>query len=269
MRDPWLTGLPPGFSRNMWGAYPSVERDMLRRADGVITNTQRFQDCLRGAYPDREVDFVPNGIDSARIPSTSVTKLGGLSLIHAGTLYGNRDISPVLEALGRFLADRPEARGDVRLRLIGSMDQGHDLNVRRQIEAQDLTDIVEAPGALPMGQAIELVRRSHLALVLAQRQPMQVPAKLYECVAMGVPTLAITELTSATAGEARRTGASVCEPDDIKGIQRVIERLWDDPSPSPNVPLSEVFYDAVARPLDALLRSDIVRKNGGSALPRS
>src|SRR5256885_5040333 len=52
-------------------------------------------------------------------------------------------------------------------------------------------------------------------LVLAQYQPLCVPAKLYESVALGTPTLVIAEPDSAAAREARRLGAMTVDAAEI------------------------------------------------------
>jgi hypothetical protein len=58
--------------------------------------------------------------------------------------------------------------------------------------------------------------------VLAQGQEFQVPAKLYELVAMGMATLVIAPAASAAGSEARRVGAVAIDPDDIEGIARYL-----------------------------------------------
>jgi glycosyltransferase involved in cell wall biosynthesis len=260
MRDPWVhAGAAAVGALSSW-----LERSVYVRADGVITNTEAFRARLRAQDPQLDVEYVPNGIDLSRLPAGTVHRFPELTLVHAGSLYGRRDLNPVIEALGRFLAARPEARGRIRLKLIGNMDEPHHARVKELIARSALDGVVELLGTLPGAQALELVRRSHLALVLAQDQPVQVPAKLYECVAMGIPTLAITESTSATAGEAQRIGARVAEPDDVDAVQRIIEELWHDPTPTQSVPLSEISYEGVARRMDALLRRDVARKIGAA-----
>ncbi len=116
---------------------------------------------------------------------------------------------------------------------------------------------VETLGVLPRAQALHVVSRSRLAVVLAQQQEVQVPAKLYESVAMGVPTLVVAPAGSASAVEGHRVGAVVCDSDDVAGIAALLERLWRDaarrPSPCP-VPIT---YDAIAARVDELLNDTI------------
>jgi hypothetical protein len=90
-------------------------------------------------------------------------------------------------------------------------------------------------------------------VVLAQEQELQIPAKLYESVAMRVPTLVVAPPDSAAGIEGKRLGALVCDSGDVAGIAGVLEQLWRDgvrdqpPCPVP------ITYDAIARLVDRLL----------------
>jgi len=96
------------------------------------------------------------------------------------------------------------------------------------------------------------MNRSHLNIVLAQMQPTQVPAKLYECVALGIPTLVITEPTSAAAREATRVGAVSYDASDVKGIYTLIERLWQHPNTT-SVAADDIGYDTIAVHMEGIL----------------
>ena len=116
---------------------------------------------------------------------------------------------------------------------------------------------VEMLGLLPRARALSVVSRSRLAVVLAQHQELQIPAKLYESVAMGVPTLVIAPGGSATAVEGRRLGAVVCDADDVEGITCLLERLWRDGARRLAPCSVPITYEAIAARLDEPL--------GGSA----
>ena len=102
------------------------------------------------------------------------------------------------------------------------------------------------------GAALELMNHSHINLVLAKNQPTQVPAKLYECVAMGHPTLVITQTTSAAAREARRIGATMCEAHDVMGIKAFDQDIWRN-APGRVDGSSQISCEAIAAEMGALL----------------
>src|SRR2546425_5249136 len=95
--------------------------------------------------------------------------------------------------------------------------------------------------------------RSRLAVVLAQEQELQTPAKLYECIAMGIPALVVAEPGSAAGVEGNRLGAAVFEHRDVAGIGGVLEHLWRDGSQLRARCPVPVTYDTIAPLVHRLL----------------
>lgn len=259
MRDPWAAMPEVAWASSVFDSsmltalIRRMERSVFARTRRVIANTPEFAAWLRTAYPDHEVAYVPNGIDVDRLPAPATDKFPELSISYAGTLYARRNVSAVVEAIAALTARHPEVRGKVRLRVAGPMEPGHNAQLRADVDRAGLTSDVDILGSLPGAAALSLINRSHVALVLAQDQQMQVPAKLYECMAMGVTTLVIAEETSAAARAARRIGAEVREPNDVEGIAALFERVWlnRDVAVSPTVPIG---YDRIALEMNQLLR---------------
>ena len=263
MRDSWAAMVEQAWAQMLVSSggmrflIRRVERFVLRRAHRAVTNTTEFADVLRRSYPGLSVSYVPNGIDPDRLPPPVAQKFEGLSIMYAGSLYFGRDLSSVLLAMREFLEQHPDALGALKLRIAGNMDAEHEARFWRDVATNGLGDLVEVLGQVSGVDALHLINRSHLTLVLAQNQPMQVPAKLYECVAMGIPTLVVAESSSAAAREARRIGAITCEPADIAGIRTTIERLWWDRTPV-LTPSAAIGYHDIAAYIDELLRGAVV-----------
>jgi glycosyltransferase involved in cell wall biosynthesis len=229
MRDPWAGPITDAwvqgpFYRSLLGRrlIAWLERLVITSATGVLCNTREFADALAGRYPGVRIEWVPNAVDRELLPAVAGERFPGLNIVHVGTIYGGRNLGPVLEALRMFLDRYPEARS-TRLRIAGQVEAHYEVAIRQQIAALRLEPWVELLGVVPRRQALELVARSQLALVLAQHQEYQVPAKLYELGAMGVPTVVIASPGSAAAAEGKRLGASVIASEDVAGLLRVME----------------------------------------------
>ncbi len=260
MRDPWSE---PAFTRAAHALdrfdgtihlIRTLERLVVRRASRIVVNTPEFGAHMRDKYPAAPIAVVSNGIDVEGLPPAADSKFDGLSIAYAGSLYFNRNLTPVINALEAFFAAHPDARDAVKLRLAGNMEPEHVTRFWSEVEAASLHGNVELLGQLPRADAMDLINRSHLSLVLAQDQRVQVPAKLYECVAMGIPTLVIAEPSSAAAREGQRIGAIACDPADVSGIQSLIERLWLDRDAGAPATAS-IGYDAISGQMAALLNS--------------
>lgn len=254
LRDPWAEGFSVRVPPLLRHSSRIQARIGLGTADRIWCNSEALADVLRGRYRDTPVEWVANGVDLEELPPVLPATGGALTLVYAGSLYYNRDLGPIIEAMQLYGRGRETAdRRDVHLRIAGPMHPYHAAQLHRQIEASQLRpEQVEHLGLLSRESARDLLRRADIGLVLAQNQAVQVPAKLYECVGMGLPTLVLTEAGSPSASEAERIGADWREPEDIRGICEVMADAAHSRSrPSP------VNRDAIdyARIADRVARS--------------
>ncbi len=262
LRDPWA-----GPYTKAWDADPSVgsrtfrvlsrplEHLAFRAADGIITNAHQLAEALAARYAAVPVACVPNGVDPECLPSPAPSRYAGVGIAYAGTLYGGRDLGPVVRALRLFLERHPDAaRAGSRLRVAGPAEGRHARALAAAVTAAGIDRYVELLGPLPRAQALDVVCRSRLAVVLAQEQELQVPAKLYESVALGVATLVVAPAGSAAALEGSRVGAIVRDPDDIDGIAGVLAQLWRDGAAERSSCPVPITYEAIAPLVDDLLR---------------
>ncbi|MGH7688936.1 MAG: glycosyltransferase [Gemmatimonadaceae bacterium] len=261
MRDPWasmfeLTGAQT-ISDSSWvrALLVRLEKFTFQRAHRIVTNTPEFMSILGHAYPELPVSCISNGIDPDRVPPPA-PKYPGLAISYAGTLYLSRDLGPVVRGMKQFVEQHPEAMSAIRLVVAGSMNEGLRVRFWKEVDAAGLHDAVEMRGRISGDEALDMINRSQLTIVLAQDQPTQIPAKLYECVAMHVPTLVIGESNSAAAREARRIGAVVVEPSDIAGIRDVLALSWAEPSRAVRA-AAPIGYDEIAGRVDELLRREL------------
>jgi hypothetical protein len=231
-----------------------LEKLVFPRAARVIVNTREFASALRKTDPDLDVVYFPNGIDMEQLPARDISSVERASIACVGTLYAGRNLSMVFAAIRELLRDQPGAASTLRLNVAGLMEPRHREKMEGEIAAAGLTSMVSIHGVLPRAQALELLSRSHLALVLAQDQPMCVPAKLYECVGLGVPTLVIAEVDGAAASEARRIGAMSLDSNDVDGMRSLLRDMLSGRIPTTIVPTTPVSYADLAVQMDRLLR---------------
>jgi glycosyltransferase involved in cell wall biosynthesis len=259
MRDPWSTihemHLPEDrIIRAERFLLRRLERLVFPRATRVIVNTREFASALRADEPELNVVWFPNGIDLEQLPAREVSAVEQCSLAYVGTIYANRNLSSVFAAMRALLRDRPEAAAKLKLNVAGPLESPHRKRMYDDIAAAGLTSQVSIHGVLPRAQALELLSRSHLALVLAQDQPMCVPAKLYESVGLGVPTLVIAEEASAAACEARRIGAMTLDGGDVDGLRSLMEDMLAGRIPTRIETRTPISYEVLAVQMDRLLR---------------
>jgi glycosyltransferase involved in cell wall biosynthesis len=262
MRDPW--SLTHGMSAPV-DLLVRAERFLLRglerlvflRAERVIVNTREFAMALRVTDPQLGVICIHNGLDLEQVPLREMSAVQQGSIAYVGTLYAGRNLSSVCAAMRGLLSDRPDAAATLRLNVAGPMESPHQRQLQDDITAAGLSSLVKFHGLLPREQALELLNRSHLALVLAQDQPMCVPAKLYESVGLGIPTLVIAEETSAAACEARRIGAMTLDAADVEGLRSLLDDMLAGRIPTKIEPKAPISYANLAPQWDRLLRESM------------
>lgn len=272
LRDPWAGPLPkvwdshPRLGSRIFRAFlPPLEQLSFRAAHGVITTTHRLAETLSGKYAHMPVVCVPNGVDPECLPPPARHGYPGLGIAHAGTLYAGRDLGPVVRALRLFLERHPDAaRAGSKLRIAGEAQAGLARAFNDAVAAAGMEQYVEVLGALPRARALDVVSRSRLAVVLAQEQELQIPAKLYESVAMGVPTLVVAPADSAAGAEGKRVGAVVRDSADVEGIACLFEHLWRDGPRERSLCPAAMTYEAIARRVDILLAASLAPGGGGS-----
>ena len=259
MRDPWSMMHEMHLPEDR---HIRAERFLLRRleqmvfprAARVIVNTREFASVLRADEPELDVVWFPNGIDLEQLPPRKLSGVEPGSIAYVGALYAGRNLSSVIAAMSLLLRDRPEAAATLRLNVAGPLASPHRELMHDDIAAAGLASQVSIHGVLPRAQALELLSRSHLAIVLAQDQPMCVPAKLYESVGLGVPTLVIAEGTSAAASEARRIGAMTLDGADVNGLRSLMEDMLAGRIPTRIETRTPISYAELAVQMDRLLR---------------
>jgi glycosyltransferase involved in cell wall biosynthesis len=258
MRDPWHQ------SQEVWGSdsfvnarvrsiYSVVRRILFSRAAGLIVNTREHADALRRGNPALSVASVSNGIDLELLPMRTSERLDGFSIAYVGTVYLTRNFSVVLDAMRSLHEDRPDVAARVTLHVAGHIDPAYRERLRSELAADGLPNMIQFHGLTPRAGALSLLARSNLALVLAMDQPTQIPAKIYECVGLGVPTLVLAETESAAAREARRIGAMTFDGRDVAAMRVLLDEIVDGRLPETITPSVPISYEALAAQMDEVL----------------
>jgi hypothetical protein len=234
-----------------------MQNTVFRRAQRVIVNNEAFAAALRETRLSLPVSMVPNAVDTELLPARHGDRFTGCSIAHVGTLYAGRSLTSVLDAMSALITARPDAASQFRLRLAGHMEQRHREQFNNDLAQHGIGDMVTLEGVLSRPAALDLLMRSHIALVLAQDQRFCVPAKLYEALGLGVPALVITEKGSASAREAARVGATAVDPADTKDLTRIFSDALDGHTPPAIHSANMISYEKSAAEMDRLFRTEL------------
>ncbi len=197
-RDPWAkkewrNPEMTAFKRRVNVRY---EAKTLRSADRIIMNTPEMLEIYLQAMPElaQRAEVVPNGYDPAdyqMLPSPPSRNGGPFCLLHTGTLYRGRSPVPFLRAWGEAVRSGRMPTSAMLVKFIGSVS-----NFAAEIEALSreygLGDWIELVPPVPHRQCLVEMTRADALLLLQPGTRIQIPAKIYEYIAVRKPIFAIS-----------------------------------------------------------------------------
>jgi glycosyltransferase involved in cell wall biosynthesis len=232
-RDPWILDPEHGGQRQHSVALVTrcnraLERWCIRAADAVVTVTDRaralYQARLGGARADK-VFVARNGI-AALEPRRSASRSGPFRIVYSGSIYGDRDPRPFLNALAIVAREEGLGSADIAVDLyVGATRFVDSVSLESWVEDLGIAYLVRFLDWLPHVKLMATPRDTHLLLRLAQRQPVQVPNKLYEYLATRVRILAFVDEGGESAHMLREVGDHfVLTSDEVAPIVVALRR---------------------------------------------
>ncbi len=200
-RDPWTgSQYKPWFVRSRLtdAAEAWVEKRCLSLSDGIVTVTGVYADILGARYGERVKEkllVVLNGIprSAAQFAEPVPTDASRFRIVYAGSFYLGRDPKPFLTALAAFHKRNGASPRRLDVQLVGDCRYFDGAPLAPLIEALGLSDVVTFVDWMPHKESVQLMRSADLLLLLAQRQPLSVPNKVYEYFGMQKPILAVAD----------------------------------------------------------------------------
>lgn len=228
-RDPWMTTVPRGLyvtcslidKIEYW-----LERKVIEDADFVLTNTEALCHAYKNLYKKQSVNkflYIPNGYDPEVFSRfKEFRKYKRFTLTYAGSFYLTRTPEPIFGAVRELIREGRVAAGDIRVNLLGNCQHVNGCPTSQMIHNYELDSVVNVLGLVPYMDAIKIIKRSHLALLLAENQPFQIPGKIYDYMGAGTKILAVAEEGATSDLIISTKIGKVFRPSDVEGIKRYI-----------------------------------------------
>lgn len=219
-RDPWSSGT--GASRASFGSLLAgrFESKVLKAADLVLFNSGALAAASEPKLRARVVTVL-NGSEMPRNKDRQVF-LPERQLIfrHFGTLYGDRSLRPLLEALDT--SEWPDGLSPI-VEQFGSVS-GSDLLGAHGMCAQ-------SSPAVPFSQVVEEMNRAAILVVVQpDRFRHQIPTKTYDYLCTGNPILVLSSKQSSVwslaKGFERCVRADPTNPAELSRVVRNLQKLW-------------------------------------------
>lgn len=241
-RDPWVEGSMTRWRQRVEGA---MERAVLRQADRIICNTPRMRSSFLERYPDlAEEKFItiPNGYDQKDLLRVIPEYKDKFEILYTGIIApGNRNPRPLLAGV-RYALDRGWLRrNDLLITFLGAgyyskhPDFQHDLD---RYQLRELTTVVYE--RIPYQKALNRMAGANVVTILSEPlgdddkaraerawSHLQVPAKVYECLGLGRPMLALVT-DGAVRDLIEEVGAGeIADPTRPEVVASALKRIYD------------------------------------------
>jgi len=228
-RDPWMTPFNKTLyftSRLSNFLERGLERKIFKNGDLVSATTEKLTNKFREEYndlPHAKVKFLPNGYDKEDFSGlNNLRKYEIFTISYTGSIYFSRSPEPLFHAIKGLVDENLLNIEDLRIKLIGNCQfiGGHLTSEVASFFGIDT--VVEISDYVPYKKALEIIKKSHVALLLAPNQPYQIPAKVYDYMGIGTKILALTgEGATADVINSTNIGEAI-HPDNIEGIKKYV-----------------------------------------------
>ncbi|MDZ7859293.1 MAG: glycosyltransferase [Candidatus Krumholzibacteriota bacterium] len=231
-RDPWDVSQKPKQFRSKFTNYleNKWEYEFFKRSSMVIAVTEAMEKNFSEKFPyySEKIKTFYNGFDEdefKHIDSGDKREDDGkLVLTYAGHFSYGRNPRSLMEALSELIRENALQRNKVEIRLIGDLYVEGE-SIKNMADEFHLSDVVKCMGYVAFNECLKQMSKSDIFLLFNIEQPLQVPAKFFEYIALGKSILSIST-GGITDRLIERTGTGISvKPEDIPGIKDAIMKL--------------------------------------------
>jgi len=275
-RDAWLDYpfkyYPTPLHRHL---HKRLERKVLKAADRIVVTHRRMKENILKEHRDlghHDIEIISQGYDEEDYDRRSAHhhKVNRMRIAHAGTFYGGRDPSVLIQALHNVLKAETHLRGRIELILIGNireMDQ-------KLVQKLGLHNDVSFTGYVDHRECTRLLQGADV-LWFVNDNDLSSPGKLYEYFGARRPILA-SVVEGYTKQLVEESGAAFCVSlRDVQAHEQVIRTLFGLYEKKSLPPIPKQFSERfnrftltaeLAKVLESLLDHDshrVVNREGG------
>lgn len=242
-RDPWC--YPQGFRVTSFAARANryLEALSINAADYLVTVTDQTAELYRQRLGNRaaKVVLARNGIPA--FTDRDPRRPGApFRIVYSGSIYGGRDPRAFIRAVADVAPMYAAAGMPVEVDIFAG-GAHPSVPLDDLINTLGLKQIVRVHEWVSHDEIQRVLRSADLLLLLAQRQPLQVPNKMYEYLGTRVPILAIADEDGETTRMLRQVGGHYIVTHDQPGdIAHALRQAFENRDVE-RVPCAEILNE--------------------------
>lgn len=224
-RDPWskwefLDTLP--MMDWVRKKHESLERDVLQKADSIITISPTFQKDFE-TLSGKNVELITNGFDTTDLPEnwdSIKTTTQDIEILYTGVIDAIRNPIPFITAFRKVYVNH---KSKVTLRFVGKVSE----NVKSFIASDPwLQKHVILEGYVSHGAVFTFYQKANLLLLIltdTKNAQGNIPGKLFEYIATGRPIIALGDPEGDSAKILGNSGSGIVfSHTDLDGIKNYL-----------------------------------------------
>jgi glycosyltransferase involved in cell wall biosynthesis len=225
--------------RDLWHGNPhaegvenssseQLELKILRDARDVTVVSQSCAKLIANrAGFDAKIHVVTNGFDPEIYDNVKPAQFDHFAMVYAGSLYfPKRTLDPVLKALASYASGKRTAQRPMRLHYYGAFAK----SVQEAARKFGCDSLVDIHAEVSREEALSVVKGASLSIVISSVLPSSglsddgiVTSKIFDCIGMQRPVLAIAPRQSDLRGVVAKAGMGACfEGDEVDAIAQFI-----------------------------------------------
>lgn len=212
--DPWESAMRTHTKRGAW-KIQQLEKFVVRHADQVTTVDDAMLAHISQKYPPQlQKKFtVINHCYDPREYQVEVTRPQDIAdkfiISHVGSFYPQRTPAPLLSAIKLLVAERPDLRHRIVVKLVGGVSAygGYSKAVLQEcIDHYGLSDIVHALPSVTYAESLAEMKSADVLVVIDMEVSYFIAMKLIDYAGAGRPVVVIASRESSTAKIATKLG---------------------------------------------------------------
>lgn len=236
-RDPWLIGdrldsYGPCSSELSEPIQRKMGKSVLQGCDVLVANNPRlcaeFLKHFTFLDSSRCLTLLGGFDENVMRQYDSVPKEDRFTVSYAGNFFFKRDPLPLFKAISELKADGVFHADFVRFQLIGDCRSYNDIDLTEKAKELGISDVVEFSGHLSHRDTLAALAKSHVCVILAPDQPLQIPTKVYELIGLKSRILALTGAGATADLLANYKSAHSAPHDDVNAIKDALRQLYNN-----------------------------------------
>ena len=230
-RDQW-TGGHLDHSPTIFHQFANrlLEKAILKKSDAVIAVTPRLCKSMVSkctlASNKKKCIMIPNGYDTEDIPQQRPANMNKnkITFAYSGCVSQLANPEQFFKALHQFLEKNPDYQQNIKVIISG---ETVNINLLYLMHLYELNDVVEITGYLPHKEAMEVLNRADVLLLLLTGTGSRdvVPGKVYEYLAFCKPVLTLGPEGDMTKIIQESGIGIIADNNNIDAIERAITEL--------------------------------------------